>query len=285
MTEIVSQRRRRRFSIRSAPDQVLHLEWGAATDVGLRRRVNEDSVVAMPGVFAVADGLGGHSAGDVASEAAVTHLARAARRRSRFGAILLDGDVDDALIMASADIAAATADAEGGGGTTVAGIAVVQYDGIPALQIFNIGDSRVYQLVDGTLTQLTVDHSFVQDLVAAGQLAPELAEFHPEANVITRALGFGDTPHVDRWIMHPMAGARVLVCSDGLTRELSTSTIRSILRTGASPQDTATALVEAAVLAGGRDNVTVAVVDVIAAPEFSATATEPLRAIIEPEST
>jgi len=285
VTEIVSQRRRRRFIVRNAPSQVLRLEWGAATDVGLRRRVNEDSVVAMAGIYAVADGLGGHAAGDVASQAAVTHLARAARRRWATGSILQHDDVEDALLAATADIAAVTVDQESGGGTTVTGIAVVEYDGVPALQVFNIGDSRVYQLSGGALTQVTTDHSFVQELVDSGQLAPELAEFHPDANVITRALGFGETPQVDRWIAHPRVGARILVCSDGLTRELSRTAIRSILIAGAGPQDTANALVEAAVSAGGRDNVTVAVVDVLDAPDFSDTITEPLRAVPEPDST
>jgi len=277
MTEIISQRRSRRFALPDAPAHVLELAWGAATDIGMRRQVNEDSVIAMPGVFAVADGLGGHSAGDVASDAAVSRLAQKARSRARRGAILEESDVIEALVAASEDIAVVTRGTIHGSGTTVTGLTVVVRDEVPSLQLFNLGDSRVYGFRDGALEQLTIDHSYVQELVDSGQITAEEAEYHPDANIITRALGFGEVPEIDRWILHPVAGTRLLVCSDGLTRELTHSTIGVLLGVGAGPDDTARSLVSAAVGAGGRDNVTVVVIDVVEAPSIAGAGGRPVR--------
>ena len=270
MTEIVSRHRSRVFSLPGAPGQPLELAWGAATDIGLRRTVNEDSVIAVPGMFAVADGLGGHAAGDVASDAA-----------ARRGGILQPRDVVEALAAAGADIAGASRGIAYGSGTTVTGVAVVEHVGVPALQVFNIGDSRVYRFRDHDLEQVTVDHSYVQDLVASGQITPEEAEVHPDANIITRALGFGDLPEVDRWVLHPLPGTRILACSDGLTRELTDSTIGILLGVGSGPEETARSLVNAAVGAGGRDNVTVAVIDVLAAPSLPEAGGPPARALAD----
>lgn len=277
MTEIVSEQRSRVFTVSAAPEQPLELAWGAGSDVGLRRAANEDSVVAMPGVFAVADGLGGHAAGDVASAAAVTNLARIANTRARRGAILQARDVVASLVAASAEILKASRGALHGSGTTVTGIAVVEHERVPALQVFNLGDSRVYAFRDHELEQLTKDHSYVQELVDSGQITAEQAEVHPDANIITRALGFGELPEVDRWLLHPVAGTRFLICSDGLTRELTDSTIAVLLGMGADPDDTVRALIDAAVAAGGRDNVTVAVIDVVAAPELASAGAAPER--------
>lgn len=279
MTEIVSPRRSSVFAISTAPDQVLELAWAAGTDVGLRRVANEDSVVAMPGVVAVADGLGGHAAGDVASDAAVVSLASTAK--SRADGILEQSDVVKALVAASAQIVRATRGALHGSGTTVTGITVVEHDGVPALQVFNLGDSRVYAFHDHVLEQLTIDHSYVQDLVDSGQITPEQAETHPDGNIITRALGFGEVPEIDRWLIHPAAGMRYLICSDGLTRELTNSTIDVLLGVGASPQDTVTSLIKAAVGAGGRDNVTVAVLDILVAPDVPGAGGPPVRALAD----
>jgi len=281
MTEIVSARRSRRFALRSAPQHSLELEWGTATDVGPRRSVNEDSLIAMPGVYAVADGLGGHSAGDVASAAAVARLAKLARSRARRGAILEPTDIDSALIAASREIAEVSINSDHGSGTTVSGMGVVARKGVPALEVFNVGDSRVYRLREGVLTQITVDHSFVQDLVDAGRIRPEDAEFHPDANVITRALGFGEAPPVDHWSVHPAAGTRFLACTDGLTRELSPGVIATLLGAGGTPQETSVALVSAAVKAGGRDNVTVVVVDVLEAPALEGLEESPSRSLAD----
>ena len=130
MTEIVSRRRDRAFALPSAPEQVLELAWGAATDVGRRRTVNEDSVIAVPGCYAVADGLGGHSAGDLASDAAVDGLHQRARSRARRGGIFEPGDVGEALVAASADIAAATRGVAYGSGTTGTTFHITTFDDI-----------------------------------------------------------------------------------------------------------------------------------------------------------
>ncbi len=266
MTEITSARRTRRFASKAEPKRSLELAWGSASDVGQKRAVNEDSLVTLPGVFAVADGLGGHSAGDVASAAAVARLSQKAKARARSGALLEPNDLEDAFLRASDDITLQTAGAANGSGTTVTGIAVVESDRVPALLVFNIGDSRVYRYRGDGLQQITIDHSYVQELVDAGELAPEDMEYHPDANVITRAIGFGEAPPYDSWLIHPEAGDRYLICSDGLTRELSNAAIATLLGAGLAAPDTAKSLVAAANHAGGRDNITVAIVDVTAAP-------------------
>lgn len=264
MSIVGEENGRHRFAVgRTGP--ALVLEWAGRTDVGLRRAVNEDSLIAAPGVLAVADGLGGHSAGDRASAAVVRRLGDAARRRARRGGFLDDADADRALLRAGSDIAADSVGLRHGSGTTVSGIAVVIKAGRPALLVFNIGDSRVYRFDAGRLVQITVDHSLVQELVDAGQLRPDEAESHPESNVITRAVGFGGDVMPDRWVLAPEAGTRLLACTDGLTKELGAAAIAEILGAGADAASTADALVAAAIDAGGRDNVTVIVADVIEA--------------------
>lgn len=237
------------------------LSWAARSDVGHRRQSNEDSVVVASPMFAVADGMGGHAAGDRASAAAVEHLS------PRKGVRFLD------LATLEANLAAAAEDidtlAEGipvGVGTTVTGAALMLADGVPAFAVFNIGDSRVYRFEGNELFRVTTDHSVVQELVDAGVLTAEDAEKHPDSNVITRALGFRDDPRPDVVMVPVSAGLRLLICSDGLTKELGDERIRMHLAMGMTAGETAGALVDAALAAGGRDNVTVAIVDVVAAP-------------------
>jgi protein phosphatase len=132
----------------------------------------------------------------------------------------------------------------------------------PHWVFFNIGDSRTY-LYDGSLRQITIDHSLVQEMVDSGLLAAEDAEGHPESNVITRAVGFDESPIPDLWMMPVRAGQRILVCSDGLTKEIRDSDIARILAEGGTARDTVRALVAAALDHHGRDNVTAVVIDVI----------------------
>lgn len=236
------------------------LSWAARSEVGHRRQNNEDSVVVASPMFAVADGMGGHAAGDRASAAAVEHLS------PRKGVRFLD------IATVEANLAAAANDidtlAEGipiGVGTTITGAALVLVDGAPSFAVFNIGDSRVYRFESNELVRVTTDHSVVQELVDAGMLAVEDADRHPDSNVITRALGFREVPRPDVVMVSARKGLRLLVCSDGLTKELDDDRIRGLLAEG-SPGESADALVSAALAAGGRDNVTVAVVDVVDAP-------------------
>lgn len=234
------------------------LAWSAITDVGHRREANEDSVLATPPIFAVADGMGGHSAGDVASDAVVTRLADFA------GQFVLDAaSIDRALSRAVEDMSNGDAETDRGTGTTVTGAALAIISGEPQWIIFNIGDSRVYQLVSGVLEQITVDHSVVQELVDSGRITREEADVHPHGNVITRAVGFHEPPVPDYRIVPVQPGMRILVCSDGLTKELTHYGIRHFLMSNPSAAEATRALVTAALDNGGRDNVTVIVLDVL----------------------
>ncbi|WP_314101290.1 protein phosphatase 2C domain-containing protein [uncultured Frigoribacterium sp.] len=235
----------------------LSIDWAGVTDVGLRRAHNEDSYVAEAPVFVVADGMGGHSAGDVASDAVVRRIAEAAVRDS-----LTTDELEEALRRATADIAVAAAETELGVGTTATGVFLSGEDGEAEFTVFNVGDSRVYLVADGALQQITVDHSVVQEMVDAGLLRAEDAESHPDSNVITRAVGFDVDQRPDYWRIPARAGLRLLVCSDGLTKELSGSDIERVLAEQPESHAAASALVRAAVEAGGRDNVTAVVVDV-----------------------
>jgi protein phosphatase len=238
------------------------LSWAARSDVGHRRASNEDSVVVASPMFAVADGMGGHAAGDRASAAAVEHL------RPRTGITFLDIEtLESSLAAAANDIDTLAEGIPVGVGTTVTGAALMLIDDLPVFAVFNIGDSRVYSIVNNELVRVTTDHSVVQELVDAGIIDASEAESHPESNVITRALGFRDDPRPDVVMVPARAGLRLLICSDGLTKELGDDRIRLHLAAGMPADETAAALVDAALAAGGRDNVTVAVVDVLEAPE------------------
>lgn len=235
------------------------LSWAALTDTGLRRTANEDSYVASAPVFAVADGMGGHLAGDLASAAVATRLAE------RDGLAPIEpSDVTDALRAAVEDMREGLGITDNGTGTTVSGVAIAEREEKLAWLVFNIGDSRVYRLEQGVLEQLTRDHSVVQELMDAGHITSEEADVHPHSNIITRAVGFHEDPVPDFRLIALRAGARFLICSDGLTKELTNYGIRHFLLANPKPADAAQQLVEAALGNGGRDNVTVIVIDVLA---------------------
>jgi serine/threonine protein phosphatase PrpC len=221
---------------------------GSATDVGKVRRRNEDSSLVGTGVFAVADGMGGHAAGDVASRLAVAALQRLDDAASGGGISPLA--VRDEIVQANADIlAAAAADpGQGGMGTTAAGLCLGIVDGDECWIVFNVGDSRVYRFAGGALEQLTTDH-----------VAPESVTLR--RGVITRALGTDPGPRPDLWVRVAVPGERHLVCSDGLSLELTDEEIAAALAECEDPAQAAEELVRRAVLAGGRDNVTAVVVD------------------------
>ncbi len=205
--------------------------WG--TDAGAVRQLNEDAVSVGTKIFAVADGMGGHAAGDVASQMTVQALNELDTRE-----LLRPADVVGALIGVSDTIARrAQAEPERWGmGTTVTGVALVTVGGSDHWGIFNVGDSRVYRFADGILTRATVDHSEVEELLTAGVISEEEARVHPDRNVITRSLGTVPAPQVDLWLLPPMPGERYVVCSDGLVNEVSDAEIATILAAAASPQ-------------------------------------------------
>ncbi len=262
MTQIGRSSRRHTVAVPGDPDARISLSWAALSDTGYRRSVNEDSLLARSPIFAVADGMGGHTAGDFASTAVVTRLAEKVKA-DFVGEVALT----EALRSAVDDMSRGVGQTDLGTGTTVTGIALTLVDGAPYWLVFNIGDSRVYSYRDGTLEQLTVDHSIVQELLDAGAITPAEAEVHPHSNVITRAVGFNEDPVPDYFLLPIVAGSRLLVCSDGLTKELTEHGIRYFLGEGSSPLDAAQQLMDAALGNGGRDNVTVVVVDVLATPE------------------
>ena len=273
MTQIGRSNSGHTFHVPRRPDVELTLGWSAVTNVGRKRAVNEDSFVAQSPVFAVADGMGGHSAGDIASAAVVTRLAEVIETD------FIDPDVvEHALMTAAQDIGRVSGRSTLGTGTTVTGAALTLVGSDPYWAVFNIGDSRVYQLRGRLFEQITVDHSVVQELVDAGAISKEQAESHPDSNVITRAIGFNELPAPDFWMIPATEGLRLLLCSDGLTKELTDEDIRSHLVAGRNARDTAHALVDAALVRGGRDNVTVVVIDVLAASgEFDLDQTVPRR--------
>ncbi|WP_437582288.1 PP2C family protein-serine/threonine phosphatase [Paramicrobacterium sp. CJ85] len=237
----------------------LILRWGAVTHVGRKREVNQDAVMGEYPIFAVADGMGGYAAGELASAAVVKRLTALAQS----GEAIEPEKIELALRDAVTDLAAED-DIDVGTGTTVTGVALTTVEGTATWTIFNIGDSRVYLQQDGELQQITTDHSVVQELVAIGAISPNDAENHPQGNVITRAVGFTEDPVPDYLYRRVEAGTRWVICSDGLTKELTDYGILHFLERGPDPLDAATLMVEAAVENGGRDNVTVLVLDVVA---------------------
>ncbi|WP_269045824.1 PP2C family protein-serine/threonine phosphatase [Paenarthrobacter sp. Z7-10] len=228
-----------------------------ASDRGLRREINEDSVLARYPIYAVADGMGGHEAGEVASRICVESLADNQD-------LLAAGDhispehITQALMMADSAIRAATDERAG---TTVSGAVLVRDAGMPQWLIFNLGDSRTYRLGKGGLERVTVDHSEVQELMDLGHITAEEAQYHPRRHVVTRALGLGTENSADFWLLPVTDGDRILICSDGLTGELGDDRIAEILSADGDPERTCTDLIRAALQSGGRDNVSVVVLD------------------------
>jgi serine/threonine protein phosphatase PrpC len=247
---------------------------GVATSVGRVRRVNEDSFLAIPPLYAVADGMGGHGSGDVASRLAVEALVRCAGLRPLFVEAVL-------AALEEANRVIIEQDGVNRMGTTVTGLAGLEASvGGDHLMVFNVGDSRVYRLAADRIEQLTTDHSEVQELVLAGVLTREQARTHPRRNVITRALGTAPVLLIDHVLLPAIGGDRFLICSDGLFGELPDEVILSLLTIG-NPQHAAESLVAAANDAGGHDNVTAVVVDIDSAapaPAFSPAVSAPGRA-------
>lgn len=209
-------------------------------------------------MFVVADGMGGHAAGDVASNLAVKSLFDLVGH----GPISMQ-DVLDALAEANSAIvdAAATDSTHRGMGTTIAGLALVSVGGTDHWMVFNVGDSRVYRLAEGEFSQLTVDHSEAQELIGAGKLTREEARHYKRRNVVTRSLGNEPREVIDSWLFPPVPGERFLICSDGLTGEVRDEVIEDHLESIADPQEAAESLLKRAIEAGGTDNITVLIVD------------------------
>lgn len=239
------------------PGVAVSFDVSAASDRGHVRRINEDSYLAVPPVFLVADGMGGHSFGDRASQATAQVLAtHLDPNQTPTIALVLDA-------VHAADQMVSDIGDEELAGSTLAGIALVRdsESGEPRWMVFNVGDSRVYRFDDG-LEQLSVDHSAVQELLDDGTIAPGEERDHPDRNVVTRAIGAGDA-EPDVWIFPTGGRERFLLCSDGLTKELDDATISDVLSREDGDLSPADRLVNAALAAGGLDNVTVVVIDAV----------------------
>ncbi|MBZ4485764.1 protein phosphatase 2C domain-containing protein [Microbacterium sp. cx-55] len=232
------------------------LVTGARTDVGRVREINEDAVLAQHPVFLVADGMGGHEAGELASAEVVAAFQPLVGRQD-----VEPADVVDAVAAAHAAVARLSRTHARGAGSTVSGIVAVVQNGVHSWLVVNIGDSRVYRLVGSTLEQLTVDHSVVQELVDEGRITRAEMSTYPGRNVITRAVG-DQSSAADYWLAPIVTGERLLVCSDGLSNDLSDEALRAGLSLGGSAQQTAHGLVDQALARGGRDNISAVVVDV-----------------------
>ena len=231
---------------------------GAVTHPGCLRSLNEDAHLATSPIFLVADGMGGHEAGERASAAAISSFAHLIGHND----VQID-QVSSALARARASIESLSHSARGRAGTTLSGAVLASVDGMGYWLVLNIGDSRTYRFADRELEQITVDHSVVQELIEAGELTEEQATHDRRRNIITRALGGGSEGEADYWLFPAELGDRMLVCSDGLPNELSAEHIRGVLDSESDPQKAAEILLDDAVRAGARDNVTVVVVDAV----------------------
>src|SRR5829696_6237276 len=248
--------------------------WAVSSDPGLRRSSNEDSYCSRPdlGLFVVADGMGGHVAGEVASRVAVEAIqifiqetAGADRNRTwpfpfEPALSLAANRLKAAFRLANRRIASTIADSQDlRGMATTASALLAASDGVC---VAHVGDSRVYVLKNSTLEQLTHDHSWVEEQVRAGTLTPVAARQHPWRNVVTRALSGGTDPEVDTVELTPARGERFLLCSDGLSGVVPHETLARILGQQESLEMICDHLIAAANQGGGPDNITVLVVEV-----------------------
>ena len=232
----------------------------ARSEAGSVRLVNEDSFIADAPVFIVADGMGGHDRGDRASQTVAAVL----RERLLTGRLPTAADVLAAITAANDAVRALVGDAGEPlvSGTTLTGMVLVGTDAGVATHwmTINVGDSRLYTWDGSTLEQLTVDHSAVQELLDAGVITEAAARVHPERNVVTRAIGATAAIEPDVWLIPVLASESFLICSDGLTKELTDAEIAGVLRAHGTGDAVAQALVDAANAAGGQDNITAVVV-------------------------
>ena len=231
------------------------LQWAGLTDQGRRRETNQDSLLAAYPLFVVADGMGGHAGGEVASQRTVARLSDVAETGD-----VSSVNIESAIARAVDDLLSHPETTDEGTGTTLTGI-YLDVAGRRWVSM-NIGDSRVYLMRGRVLKQVTTDHSVVQELIASGRLSPEEAEGHPYSNVITRAVGVSELAPPDYREFEIVDGDRFVICSDGLTKELTDFGIQHFLHEHADPGAAADAMLEAALENGGRDNVTVIIVDV-----------------------
>ena len=233
--------------------------WGVQTNVGRVREVNQDAVHASDGLFVVADGMGGHQGGEVASAVAIDVLADVSENPTTIEALVSGVRAAHEAIVERAGSDTSLA----GMGTTVCAISRLDDANQPGmLGLVNVGDSRVYRFAAGELQQVSDDHSLVGGLFRAGHLSADEAAVHPQRNIVTRALGIGHELLVDYWEVPAVAGDHYLLCSDGLVDEIGDAQIAAAMRRLEDPTEVVDELVRLTLEAGARDNVSVLVVRV-----------------------
>jgi PPM family protein phosphatase len=233
--------------------------YAAATDVGLVRDVNEDTLHTDAALAVIADGMGGAAAGEVASEIAVSEIVRGFEHDTTSQGLVRAMLSANEAILADA----ATHPARAGMGTTAVAIALTSVSSGILPVIVNIGDSRAYQLRDGALRQITNDHSVAEEWVRQGRLSPEEAAVHPRRHQLTRTLGVDDEVQPDIFPLTIENGDRILLCSDGLSNELTDDEIASVASAPASLDDAVATLIERANRNGGRDNITAILIEFV----------------------
>ena len=248
------------------------LMWGARSDVGCVRSHNEDSYLVQSPLFCVCDGMGGHAAGEVASSIAVETIAKTAPHAA-----------DPALLGAAveaANSAVIEAARNGLGKPGMGCTATAAYLENSAVAIAHVGDSRAYLLHEGSLIRVTRDHSYVEELVDAGEITADEARVHPNRSVITRALGSDPNMYADHFQIEIETGDRLILCSDGLSSMIPDGEIERIAAQSSTAQICTDNLVDAALAAGGTDNVTVVVVDLVDDGKLKAAATTRRRRLL-----
>jgi protein phosphatase len=223
-------------------------QHAVVTDPGRRRRRNEDAYVVQPPLFAVADGMGGAQAGEVAARIAAAALRDSGTDHGEDAVVALIQEANRRVYEA-----AVADDARAGMGTTMTAALVEE----GTVRIGHVGDSRAYRVRDGMLDQLTEDHSLVAELVRSGKLSPEEADVHPQRSVITRVLGTDPEVDVDTFEVEAQPGDVFMICSDGLTSMVDDDAILAVLGRGKSLKQAARGLVDEANRGGGEDNITV----------------------------
>jgi serine/threonine protein phosphatase PrpC len=237
------------------------LRWGLISDVGMVRQANQDTAMANGSLFVVADGMGGHRGGEVAAGITSGYF-------TNTESISSVEELHDVVVAANDLIREKGASDPdlGGMGTTVVAMGVLptsSSDDALKFAAANVGDSRLYLFEDGVLNQISVDHSLVAELTRAGQITAEEAARHPQRNVVTRALGAERDVKVDTWELPARLGQRYLLCSDGLVNEVADAVIGKILSSIDDPAEAAKQLVDRANASGGRDNITVLILDIV----------------------
>ena len=229
-----------------------YIRAAGATHVGLVRQSNQDNFAFREGTFVLADGMGGHQGGEVASFEATSTILESGKINSVADMVKSVSKANQAILKR-----AKKEDNLSGMGTTVCVLSeIVGTTGKKRIGIANVGDSRIYRLGNSELTQITQDHSLVGDLVRTGELTQEEAARHPQRNILTRALGIEQDLVIDTWELNPVAGDKYLLCSDGLFNEIDDEKIAQILMEDTELEKIAQNLIDHALEAGGHDNIT-----------------------------